>query len=188
MSPFGAIESCLEKIKACCEGCKRELSAHDDSGPTAPSAALDEATGCTVKQFPAPKKAKPDGPYFLSPTSVWSPKGRTGCGTSARLQRTTAGLRLVRAVKAGKRDRGSCLVAGGETARSSNCVGDYCWLWECHLHCCKHQWAKRQTLAQTLRFVGLVWVCIRWFPTDCVIPARNCKLLDREIGIKIFYI
>lgn len=86
MCPFGAIESCLEKIKACYKGCKWELSAHDDSSPTPLSAELHEATGSTGNRFPAPRKANPDGLCLLSLTSAWSPKGRTGCGTSTHLQ------------------------------------------------------------------------------------------------------
>lgn len=118
MCPFGAIESCLGKIKACCKGCKWELLAHDDSSPTPLSAALHEATGSTGNRFPAPRKANPDGLYFLSLTSAWSPKGRTGCGTSAHLQRTTAGVRLVRAVKADKKDHNFSLVAAGRLQRA----------------------------------------------------------------------
>lgn len=64
-------------------------------------------------RLPAPKTPNPDGSYFLSLTSVWSSKGRTGCGTCTRLRRTTAGLRLVRAVRADKRDHGSHLVTAG---------------------------------------------------------------------------
>lgn len=63
--------------------------------------------------FPAPKKANPNGSYLLSPTSAWSPRGMADYGTSAGLRRTTAGLRLVRAVEADKRDHGSCRVAPG---------------------------------------------------------------------------
>lgn len=36
-------------------------------------------------RFPAPEKANPDNSYFLSPTSVWSSKGRTGYGTNAEI-------------------------------------------------------------------------------------------------------
>lgn len=69
-------------------------------------------------RFPAPRKADPDGFYFLSLIGAWSPKGRTGCGTSTHLQRTTAGTSLVRAVKADKRDHNSCLVAAGRLQRA----------------------------------------------------------------------
>lgn len=67
MCPFGAIESCLEKIKACFKGCKWELSAHDDSSPTPLSAALHEATGSTGKQVPCSKKGK--SWWFVFPIS-----------------------------------------------------------------------------------------------------------------------
>lgn len=63
--------------------------------------------------FPALKKANPDSSHLLSPTSVWCPRGMADYGTSAGLQRTTAGLRLARAVEADKRDHGSCRVAAG---------------------------------------------------------------------------
>lgn len=69
-------------------------------------------------RFPAPRKADPDGFYFLSLIGAWSPKGRTGCGTSTHLQRTTAGTSLVRAVKADKRDHNSCLVTAGRLQRA----------------------------------------------------------------------
>lgn len=69
-------------------------------------------------RFPAPRKADPGGLYFLSLTSAWSPKGRTGCGTGTHPQRNAAGLRLVRAVKADKRDHDSCLVAAGRLQRA----------------------------------------------------------------------
>lgn len=116
MCPFGAIESCLEKIKACYKGCKWELSAHDDSSPTPLSAALHEATGSTGKQIPCSKKSK--SWWLVLPISDKSPKGRTVCGMSTHLQRTIAGVRLVRAVKADKRDHNSCLVAAGRLQRA----------------------------------------------------------------------
>lgn len=112
-------------------------------------------------------------------TSGWSPKGRTGCGTSTHLQRTTAGVRLVRAVKADKRDHNSCLVAAGRlqravtvsfiTAGFTNPIST----------------AVSISKRNTKHWYVLVLV-LSWFHTDCVIPARNCKLVDRKIGRRIF--
>lgn len=56
MCPFGAIESCLEKIKACYKGSKWELSAHDDSTLSPLPAAFHEATGSAVKLVPTQNK------------------------------------------------------------------------------------------------------------------------------------
>lgn len=56
MCPFGAIESCLEKIKAFYKGSKWELSAHDDSTLSPLPAAFHEATGSAVKLVPTQKK------------------------------------------------------------------------------------------------------------------------------------
>lgn len=56
MCPFGAIESCLEKIKACYKGSKWELPAHDDSRLNPLSGAFQEATGSAVKPVPTQKK------------------------------------------------------------------------------------------------------------------------------------
>lgn len=78
-----------------------------------PVCSMSWSHGLHSEAVPCSKRAKPDGSYFLSPISVWSPKDRTGYGTRTCLQRTTAGLRLVRAVKVDKRDHGSWLLAVG---------------------------------------------------------------------------